>query len=162
MFEIINKQILADGIKRLDIRAPNIAYKVQPGQFVNICPEEGEERIPLSVADADSQKGTISLIFQEVGATTIKLGKLQINDEIFSILGPLGIPATVDKKGIVVCIATGIGTAQILPISRALKKEGNKVIDKLSKNFRCQSLSLISTIFCGNINFIARYSQLGL
>ncbi len=128
MFKIINKQILAPDVKRVDILAPSIAQRIQTGQFVSVCPQEADERIPLSVIEADKEKGIISLIFQEVGYTTTKLGALLINESIFSILGPLGRPATIENKGTVVCIATGIGTAQLLPICRALKKAGNKVI----------------------------------
>ncbi len=128
MFRIVNKQILATHVKRLDVTAPNIARKVLPGQFVSVSPEEGDERIPLSVVDFDRDKGHISLIFQERGLTTKKLGALQLGEEIFSILGPLGKPATIEKVGLVVCIATGVGTAKILPICRAYKRAGNKVI----------------------------------
>ena len=151
MFKILNKQILATNIKRLDIFAPPIARKVQAGQFVRVAPEEGDETIPLTVVDWDASRGTISLIIQEVGPTTLKLGTLAIQDSIFSVLGPLGIPAKIDKlipsgnnpetvsvlgsdrrksenQGTVVCIATGIGTAQMLPIARAFKRAGNRVI----------------------------------
>ncbi len=128
MYEILNKQILAEDVKRLDVSAPNIAKKIQPGQFVSVSPEEGDEHIPLSIVDTDPQKGVISLIFQEVGLTTGKLGTLPINESIFSILGPLGVPSKIDKKGVVVCVATGVGSAQILPICRAYRKAGNKVI----------------------------------
>jgi len=128
MFKIINKQILADQVKRIDIAAPNIARKIQPGQFVSVCPEEGDEHIPLTVTSCDPEKGHISLIFPELGRTTRKLGGLPISESIFSILGPLGRPARIEKKGIVVCIATGIGIAQILPVCRAFKDKGNKVV----------------------------------
>ncbi|MBF0521604.1 MAG: sulfide/dihydroorotate dehydrogenase-like FAD/NAD-binding protein [Candidatus Omnitrophica bacterium] len=128
MFEILNKQIVTQDIKRIDIYAPDIAKKVEPGQFVRVSPEEGDEHIPLSVVDWDRKKGTISFIFQEIGQTTGKLGSLPINEPIFSVLGPLGFASKIEKKGTVVCIATGIGTAQILPICRAYQKSGNKVI----------------------------------
>ncbi len=128
MFEIINKQLVADNVKRLDINAPNISKKVYPGQFVSVVPEEGDERIPLSVVDWDRAKGTISLIFQEVGQTTGKLGTLPINESIFSILGPLGVASSIEKKGTVLFIATGLGIAKALPICRAHKDVGNRVI----------------------------------
>jgi len=128
MFEIINKQLVTNGVKRLDISAPDISKKVQPGQYISICPEEGDERIPLSVVASDAGKGTISIIFQEIGQTTGKLGTLPINESIFSILGPLGVPSKVEKRGVVICIATSIGIAKILPICRANKDIGNKVI----------------------------------
>lgn len=127
-FKIINKQILAEGVKRIDIVAPNIARKIQPGQFVSVCPEEHDEHIPLTVTSCDAQKGHISLIFPELGHTTRKLGAIPINDPVFSILGPLGVPTIIEKKGVVVCIANGIGIAQVLPICRAFKDKGSKVI----------------------------------
>ncbi|HBR14806.1 MAG TPA: sulfide/dihydroorotate dehydrogenase-like FAD/NAD-binding protein [Candidatus Omnitrophica bacterium] len=127
-FKVVNKLILAKDIKRLDILAPNIARKFQPGHYVSVCPEEGDERVPLSVIDADPVKGTISLIFLEEGQTTTKLGTVAIGESVFSVLGPLGVPARIEKTGTVVCIATGIWTAQILPICRGYRKTGNKVI----------------------------------
>ena len=128
MFEIVRKQILSEGVKRIDVVAPNISSKAQPGQFVSLCVEEGDERIPLSIIDANPKKKTISLIFQEVGETTGKLGTLPINESIYSILGPLGMPSKIEKKGVVVCIATGMGVAHMLSVVRALKDCGNKVI----------------------------------
>jgi len=128
MFKVINKLVLAEGVKRLDIEARNIAVRIKPGQFVNICVEEGDERIPLAVVEYDAKKGVISVIFQENGAGTKKLGDLPINESIFSVLGPLGTPATIEKRGEVICIATGMGGSQILPIIRALAQAGNKVI----------------------------------
>ena len=128
MFKITNKQILALDVKRLDILAPAIVQKIQTGQFVSVCPQEADERIPLTVIEADKERGIISLIVQEVGYTTTKLGALPINASVFSILGPLGRPATIEHNGTVVCIAVGIGTAQLLPICRGLRKAGNKVI----------------------------------
>ncbi len=127
-FKILNKQMLSESVKRLDILAPQIAKTVQPGQFVSVCAEEGYERISLAVIDFDLKKLTISLIFQEVDQATRKLGAMSIGEEIFSILGPLGVPAKIKEGKTVICIATGIGVAQILPICRAFKKKGNKVI----------------------------------
>ena len=127
-FPIINKQILAPNIKRLDVEAPGIARRVKPGQFVMVTLDERSEKIPLSVVEANIQRGTIALIIQEVGPSTIRLGALQIKDEIASILGPLGLPATIEKVGVVVCIASGIGATRILPICRAFKQKKNKVV----------------------------------
>ncbi len=127
-FKILNKISIAADLRRMDISAPAIAKKAKAGQFVSVCPEEDDERIPLSIIEADPARGTITLIFHEKGATTHKLGQIAVNEEIFSILGPLGIPATIEKKGVVVCIATGVGIPQILPIARAFKKAGNNVI----------------------------------
>lgn len=128
MFSVINKQILAKNIKRLDIAAEHIARRVQPGQYVLVRPEEGDEGIPLSVIDQDPEKGTISVIIREVGETSQKLTGMALKQNIYAILGPLGTPAQIKKRGVVVCVATGIGVAQILPICRALKEAGNKVV----------------------------------
>ncbi|MCA9409351.1 MAG: sulfide/dihydroorotate dehydrogenase-like FAD/NAD-binding protein [Candidatus Omnitrophica bacterium] len=127
-YRIISKQIVASDVKRLDIVAPSIVKHFKPGQYVSISPEEGCERIPLSIIDVDYDKKTIALIFKEVGETTRKLGQIPINESVFSILGPLGQPATIEKKGTVLCVAAGIATAQMLPIARAFKNAGNKVI----------------------------------
>lgn len=128
MFKVINKQTLTDGVKRFDIYAPFIARIARPGQFVSVCVEAEDERIPMSILDYHPEQGTISLIVQEIGPTSRKLGELSINDKIFSMIGPLGVAVNVEKKGTVVCVATGIGVAQILPICRAFKNAKNKVI----------------------------------
>lgn len=128
MTKIVNKQQLAPDIKRLDILAEHIANKILPGQFVMVTPDEKAQRIPLTVVDIDPRKGTISLIFQEVDPSTKRLGAISINETIAGLLGPLGVPAKIEKAGVVVCIATGMGAAQILPICRAYRKLGNKVI----------------------------------
>ena len=127
-FKILSKQSFGSEVKRLDIKAGEIARRIQPGQFVMVMPSEHSEKIPLSVVDADPSRGSISLIFQEIGFTTKQLGALHINDVIFNILGPLGVPSPVKKIGNVVCITTGAGATQLLPICRAHKKIGNKVI----------------------------------
>lgn len=128
MYKITNKLILADGIKRLDIHAPVIAARVRPGQFVVVTPDRRSERIPLTVADRDVRRGLITLIIQETGETTRRLGGIPIGEEIFSILGPLGTPSRLVSQKMVICVATGIGAAQILPICRALKDQECKII----------------------------------
>lgn len=128
MFKILHKQILADSVKRLDILIETVARRVQPGQFVIVIPEKQGEWIPLMVSEADTRKGTITVIFKEVGPATRLLGSKPINDTVFSVIGPLGRPATVKKFGQVICAASGVGTASLLPICRALKEAGNKVL----------------------------------
>lgn len=127
-FTILSKQIVAADVKRLDIAAPLIAEQFKPGQFVSISPEEGCERIPLSIVDCDKDKKTVAVIFKEVGETTRKLGQMAINDTVFLMLGPLGRAAVIEKKGVVLCVSAGIATAQMLPVARAYKNAGNKVI----------------------------------
>lgn len=128
MFKILQKENLAKDIKKMVIEAPQVAQKALAGQFVMIMPEQRGERIPLTLADFSAQQKTITLIFQEVGFTTQKLGSLKAGGEIYSILGPLGKPTKVGNFGCVVCIGGGVGIAEIYPVSRAFKQAGNEVI----------------------------------
>ena len=128
MFKIVHKQIIAQDIKRIDIAAPAIAAKVFPGQFVMLTPTAQNRAMPLTVVDADERKGVISFIVHEIGPSTAAFGALPISRPVAGIVGPLGRPAAIDKYGLVICVATGIGAAQILPICRALKKKGNRVV----------------------------------
>ncbi len=136
MFKIVNKQLLAKDSKRLDIESPQIAKNVLPGQFVMVVTDENSEWIPITVMEADAGRGIISLIVQEVGPSTRQLANKPINEELFSVMGPLGQPMKIEKFGVVVCAATGLGVAQILPICRAFKKAGNKVIGVMGAKTR--------------------------
>jgi len=127
-FKIIKKETLVESVKRLVVEAPLVSLNAKVGQFVMIMIEENSERIPLTLADIDKSKGLITLIFQEVGFTTKKLGLLNEGDSIFAILGPLGKPTHLDKFGTVICIGGGVGIAEIYPVSRAFKNAGNDVI----------------------------------
>jgi ferredoxin--NADP+ reductase len=128
MYKIIHKQVIAQDIKKIDIAAPAISSKALPGQFVMVTPVAGEESIPMTIIDSDERRSVISLLVHEVGVTTRKLGDLSIGEGLYQMVGPLGRGAEMDKYGLVICVATGIGAAQILPICRGLKKKGNKVI----------------------------------
>ncbi|MGI6225435.1 MAG: sulfide/dihydroorotate dehydrogenase-like FAD/NAD-binding protein [Peptococcales bacterium] len=128
MFKIINQQEIGEKMGLLDVVAPKIARKAQAGQFVLIRISEKGERIPLTIADYDREKGTITLIFQEVGATTKKLGLLKTGDFLLDLVGPLGEPTEIENYGTIVCVGGGVGIAPIHPIARALKEAGNKVI----------------------------------
>lgn len=128
MNEILKKIELAPQIKSFEIKAPLIAKKTLPGQFVVIRTHEEGERIPLTVAKADKQRGTITLIVQEVGKTTKYLGLMREGDEILDVIGPLGKPTHIDRFGTVLCVGGGIGIAPIYPITRAMKEKGNRVI----------------------------------
>jgi len=136
MFKITNKSILGKDTKKLEVFAPMIARKAKPGQFVLVMPEEKDNTIPLAVTETDPSRGIIVLIFQETGPVTKKLGEITINESIFAIVGPLGNPATIDKFGTVLCVASGVGIAQILPVCRALKDCGNKVLAVLGAKTR--------------------------
>ncbi|MBI5559767.1 MAG: sulfide/dihydroorotate dehydrogenase-like FAD/NAD-binding protein [Deltaproteobacteria bacterium] len=128
MFEIIEKRRLAHLVNLFRIEAPMIAKKRKAGQFVVIRLNEHGERIPLTIADADSAQGTITLIVQEVGKTTALLSDKDKGDTILDCVGPLGMPTHIENYGTAVCVGGGIGTAVTYPIGKALKEAGCKVI----------------------------------
>jgi ferredoxin--NADP+ reductase len=110
------------------VAAPEIARKRKPGQFVVLRSHEEGERIPLTISDADPAAGTITLIFQEVGKSTMHLGKLKAGHSILDLIGPLGRPTHIENFGTVVCIGGGIGIAPIYPIAKGMREAGNKVL----------------------------------
>lgn len=110
------------------ICAPQAARNAHAGQFVVVIADGMGERIPLTIADFDKEKGDISIIFQEVGFSTKRLGKMKTGESIYALLGPLGKPTHVEKLGTVICIGGGVGIAEMLPVARAYKKAGNQVI----------------------------------
>jgi ferredoxin/flavodoxin---NADP+ reductase len=126
---IVSKYQLSDEVFRIEVEAPMIAKARKPGQFVIVMlEEEFSERIPLTIADADPDRGTITLIFQTVGASTHRLAARKPGDSVGGILGPLGNPTHIVNFGTVVCVGGGIGVAPLHPIAQALKKAGNRVI----------------------------------
>jgi ferredoxin--NADP+ reductase len=128
MNRIISKKELAKDITEIVAHAPVIAQKAKAGQFVVVVIDEKGERIPLTLADCDKEKGAISLIFQKVGFTTRKLGALKVGDNIQHILGPLGHATEIKNFGTVICIGGGVGIAEVYPVSRAFKEAGNRII----------------------------------
>ena len=128
MYPITARQDLAPVTKLFKIKAPEVARKAQPGQFVIVRANECGERIPLTIADFDRESGEITLVFQEVGKTTKLLGTMQVGDELASFTGPLGRPTEIENFGTVVCVGGGVGIAPVYPIARALKEAGNIVI----------------------------------
>ncbi|MCX5713116.1 MAG: sulfide/dihydroorotate dehydrogenase-like FAD/NAD-binding protein [Candidatus Omnitrophica bacterium] len=128
MFLIIAKKELNKDVTLIVVQAAMIAKKAQAGQFIVLIVNEQGERIPLTLADWEAEKGTITLIFQKVGRSTIELGKLNPGDSIAHILGPLGHPTEVSNLGTIVCIGGGVGIAEVYPVSRAFKNAGNNVI----------------------------------
>ncbi len=127
--KIVAKKQISEDVFTAELEAPLIAQARKPGQFVIISiNNEYSERIPLTIADANPQKGTISLIWQRVGKTTAELADMQQGDEIANVSGPLGRPTHIKNFGIVVCVGGGIGNAPLLPIAKALKEAGNKII----------------------------------
>jgi NAD(P)H-flavin reductase len=125
---IISKQELAPQVKLVKVYAPDIADKAKPGQFVILRIDENGERIPLTLVAWEANTGIITLIFQEVGVSTKKLGLLKAEDEILNIAGPLGIPSDIKNYGTVAVVCGGVGTAAAYPIAKALKEAGNKVV----------------------------------
>lgn len=128
MSQIVETGALAPSIKMFRIKAPEIAKKYKAGQFVILRVHDKGERIPLTISDANEKEGTITLISQEVGKTTMALGQLQRGDRIPDLVGPLGKPSEVEHFGQVVVIGGGVGTAVAYPEARALKKVGNRLI----------------------------------
>ncbi|MBN2269467.1 MAG: sulfide/dihydroorotate dehydrogenase-like FAD/NAD-binding protein [Sedimentisphaerales bacterium] len=125
---MVSKEQLSGDVFTAEVLAPLIAQTRKPGQFVIISlNNEYAERIPLTIADADPDRGTIRLIWQRVGKTTAEMADLKEGDEIANVAGPLGRPTHIEKFGLVVCVGGGIGNAPLLPIAKALKEAGNKV-----------------------------------
>ena len=137
MFTIRKKECLSLGIYRYEIEAPRLARKTQPGQFVILRTDERGERIPLTVADFDQDKGSITLIFQVVGASTELLARMEEGDALLDLVGPLGQPSHIAAGiGTVVCVGGGIGIAPVYPIARGMKRVGNRVISILGAKSR--------------------------
>lgn len=129
MFNILKRREMADGTVVLnEISAPLIAKKAKPGQFVILKANETGERVPLTMADTDPEKGTITIIYQVVGKSTSLFKSLQVGDHFQDVIGPLGKPTHLEKLGTVVCVGGGTGVAVMHPITRALKQIGNRVI----------------------------------
>ena len=125
MFRIVSKKALASTITQYVIEAPFIARKRKAGNFVILRVMVGGERIPLTIVDSDLTAGTITLIVQAIGKTTKLLATKQEGEFIQDILGPLGNPTPIENHGSVACIGGGVGTAELLPIAKALKSAGN-------------------------------------
>jgi NAD(P)H-flavin reductase len=131
LYKILLREDLVPGIHLFEVAAPAVAQKAQAGQFVVVRIDERGERIPLTIADWDRDEGSVTIVFMEVGTTTARLALLKAGDAIADFVGPLGIPAHIDKFGTVVCVAGGVGAAPVSPIARALKVAGNRVISIL-------------------------------
>src|SRR6516165_10647977 len=128
MFQIVEAGFLAPEIKRFVIEAPRIARKRRAGQFVIVRVHEHGERIPLTIADGDPVRGTITLIVQGIGKTTKLLNMLGPGDAVLDLVGPLGKPSEIEEFGTVVVIGGGVGAAIAYPTARAMYEAGNRVI----------------------------------
>ena len=127
MFKVLQNDVLAPKVHRMVIQAPRIATSRRPGQFVIVRYREEAERIPLTIADADPQAGTITLIIQSLGFSTSEITATPVGGFIRDVAGPLGRETEIEKWGNVVCVGGGVGTAVLFPLAKALAEAGNEV-----------------------------------
>lgn len=128
MAKIVNREEMAQGTIILnEIQAERISQKAKPGQFVILQADETGERIPLTMADTNPEKGTITIIYMVIGKSTARFKELQVGDDYYALIGPLGKPTHIENFGKVVCVGGGTGIAVLHPIARALKQAGNDV-----------------------------------
>ncbi|MCD6309582.1 MAG: sulfide/dihydroorotate dehydrogenase-like FAD/NAD-binding protein [Candidatus Eremiobacteraeota bacterium] len=127
-YKILHKEVLGPNTKLIEVKAPLITSRARAGQFIILRANEKGERIPLTLSDWNMDKGTITLVFQEVGKTTFYLGSLGPGDEIEDVVGPLGKPSEIKNYGTVIMVGGGLGIAPIYPIARDLKNAGNKIL----------------------------------
>ncbi|NOY36895.1 MAG: sulfide/dihydroorotate dehydrogenase-like FAD/NAD-binding protein [Chlorobi bacterium] len=132
MNKILEKQFFSPDVAKMVLEAPEISKSRKAGHFVIIRIGEKGERIPLTIADADPDKGTITLVVQRVGVTSARFIALEPGDQVRDVVGPLGNPTHIEKAGTVLCAGGGVGVAPLLPIVEALKKAGNKVVTVLA------------------------------
>jgi len=131
-YKIVSKEQLSEDVFTAEVEAPLVAGAREPGQFVIVgISDDYSERIPLTIAGADAEKGTIRLIWQRVGKSTAEMADMRVGDEFSIVAGPLGGPTHIEKFGTVVCVGGGIGVAPLLPIANGMKQAGNRVISIL-------------------------------
>lgn len=127
MFEVVSNDILAPNLHRLVVQAPRIAAARRAGQFVIVRADRGDERIPLTIGDADPAEGTVTLFIQAIGASTRKIVSTPVGGALRDVAGPLGQPTHIEKWGRVACVGGGVGTAVLYPLAKALAAAGNEV-----------------------------------
>ncbi len=132
MNKILEKSHFSENVVRLVVEAPDIARARKPGHFVIVRTGEKGERIPLTIADADTVRGTITLVVQAVGESTRQICSLEAGDSLTDVVGPLGRATKIANVGTVVCCGGGVGVAPLLPIIKAMKEAGNRVISVLA------------------------------
>ena len=120
MFAVLRNDLIAPKLHRIVVRAPRIAAARKPGQFVIVRERAGAERIPLTIGDADSENGTISLFVQAIGVSTQKIVNVPAGGFLLDVAGPLGMPTEIERCGRVVCVGGGVGTAVLYPMAKAL------------------------------------------
>lgn len=136
MFKVISKEHFSEKVVKLVVEAPRIAVARRAGHFVIVRVGEGGERIPLTISDSDPKAGTITLVIQDVGVSTHKICALEPGQEFTDVVGPLGQATHIERFGTVVCCGGGVGVAPLLPIVKAMKEAGNKVISVLAARSR--------------------------
>ena len=132
MNRIVEKEHFSQNVVKLVVEAPSIAKSRRPGHFVIVRACEHGERIPLTIADSDIERGTITLVIQNVGLSTSKICGLEVGDSLTDVVGPLGHATHIEKFGTVVCCGGGVGVAPLLPIIKGMKEAGNRVVTVLA------------------------------
>lgn len=129
MYKILKNRKIGENTKEMIVEAPLVAKKTEPGQFVVVMIHEKSERVPLTVADFDREKGTITIVYLMVGKSTVELGQLKAGDTLAHFIGPLGNPSHVyGNEGTMIFVGGGVGIAAVYPIARKAKQLGNEVI----------------------------------
>lgn len=145
MYKILKKEVLNTSVVLMEVEAPFVARKAQPGQFVILRVDEDGERIPLTISDFDREKGIITIIFRAVGATTLKLSQKNEGEYIEDFAGPLGVPTKIDGLQKVCIIGGGVGCAIALPIAKELHRRGCEVTSIIG--FRSSDLLILENEF---------------
>ena len=135
MLKVVERSRIVPNMHLLKVAAPDVARKLEPGNFVIIKIDEVAERIPLTAADWDEEEGTVTMVFMTVGASTHRLAQLEAGDEIEALVGPLGNSAQIDNFGTVAVAMGCYGIGAVLPVARAMKKAGNRVIGLMEARF---------------------------
>ncbi|NLI91881.1 MAG: sulfide/dihydroorotate dehydrogenase-like FAD/NAD-binding protein [Peptococcaceae bacterium] len=141
MYSVVKRRQLSDSIVLLEVEAPAVAKKAKPGEFVIVRQNEESERIPLTIMDFSPEKGTITIVIQEVGFSSALITRMQEGDAFIDFVGPLGQATEIENYGTVLCVGGGVGIAPVHPIARGLKEAGNKVISVLGA--RCKDLLIL-------------------
>ncbi len=153
MYRIVDKKIINSFVTQMEIEAPLVARKAEPGQFIILRVDENGERIPLTIADFNREKGTVTIIFQVVGATTEKLNELEINDSILDFVGPLGNPTELEDIKKAAVVGGGVGCAIAYPIAKKLHILGAEVHSVIG--FRNKELIILEEEFTNVSNSIS-------
>ena len=132
MNKIVEKEFFSENVVKIVVEAPEIALSRKPGNFVIVRLDEKGERIPLTISAADTDKGTITLVVQRIGVSSYKLAAMNVGDYIHDVVGPLGHPTHIYKAGTVLACGGGVGVAPLLPIVKAFKEVGNRVVSVLA------------------------------